>query len=571
MNTVAQYRRKNVLKAASLYLLSSWLLVQIFSVVSPYFHLPVVAGTTLVIALAAGFPVACFMAYFFEVSVWGLKRITKDSLSNTKDDSTEAPVPNSKLPHMNEALMRIHEAIKKIAILPFANLIDDPESNFLGFALADQIIGSMAYSRHVLVRPSSSVRPYQTAACDIQDVGEKLRVHYILAGNYLKDGDKIRLNVELVELSLEKMIWRETIAIEYKDVFELQDVVAQKIAKGLKIQFSDLEKARMNADQPDSSESYDLYLRAVAQPHTIEGHHQAVNLINQALEIDPDYAVLHLELGMRLFSVAQVGNDTEDSHIKAEQALSKALSLNPDSLPALANLGMVYTDDGRHEEAHSMLIKALKINPADAWLHFALSYHYRYIGFLEESKKEMEIALVTDSDNILFRSSIVTYMFLGEYDHILDNFNLGLDSPFSLNYLGEVAYRAGKLDLAVDYFNRVLAIENEIGEYHFAASFIAFIQGDRAKALAFNRDREAEEPADSEIYYEIARIYGLYGEVEDCRRTLKKAIEMGYVSYPSIDGDDFLKAVNQEPVIKNLLNLAQQKHQALRNSLIETY
>ena len=105
-------------------------------------------------------------------------------------------------------------------------------------------------------------------------------------------------------------------------------------------------------------------------------------------------------------------------------------------LPALAYLALLYTDAGRHEEAHSLLIRALRINPNDAWLHFSLSYHYRYIGFLEESKKEIEKALALDPENPRFRSGIITYMFLGEYKEALDIFNLDSESPFTLNLLG---------------------------------------------------------------------------------------------------------------------------------------
>jgi len=461
--------------------------------------------------------------------------------------------------------------IKKMAVLPFANLVNDPETNFLGFALADQIIGSMAYSKNVQVRSSSSIRKYQGQIIDIQQAGSELKVNYILAGNYLKEGDKIRLNIELVDLEFEKMIWREPIEVKYKNVFELQDIVSQKAVERLKVQFSQAERDRMKPETPQDSEAYEFYLRAVSYPYTIEGNRIAIDLLNLSIKLDPTYAHAYMELGARYNLMSQVGTNTIEAQQKAEEGLLKALSLKQDLLPALANLGLLYTDAGKHEEAHEMLIRALKINPNSAWLHFSLSYHYRYIGFLEESRKEAEIALTIDPNNPRFRSSIITSMFLGKFDEILDSFSLDLGSPFTLNHLGEVALRSGEKELSLEYFEKSLQIKEEIGEYYLASAFVEYIKGNIEKAKEYNLKRELENPADSENYYEIARAYGLFEMKEDCCRALKKSIDMGYISYPTMQNDSFLDSVRQDQGIQNLLKAAQNKHETLREKLSTAY
>ena len=461
--------------------------------------------------------------------------------------------------------------IKKLAVLPLSNLINDPQTNFLGFALADQIIGSIAYSKHVLVRPSSTVRKYQDKVIDIQKTGSELNVNYILAGNYLKEADTIRLNIELVDLESENMIWREAIQIKYNNVFELQDIVSQKVVEGLKVQFSKEERERMRPDIPKNPIAYEYYLRAVSYPQTIEGSKLAIKMLNSSIELDPDLALAYVELGSRYNQLSQVGKGTEEANKNAETALLKALSLKDDLLPALAYLALIYTDVGKHEEAHSLLIRALKINPNDAWLHFSLSYHYRYIGFLEESRKEAETAISIDPNNPRFRSSIITYMFLGRYEEVLSTFYLDSESPFTLNYLGEVAFRNGNKNLAFEYFEKGLSIKDEIGEYYFASAFIEFMNGNVEEAAKFNFKRESENPSDSEIWYEIARLYGLFNMKDDCCRALKKSIDMGYVSYPSMQGDSFLDSVRQDSKVQNLLSIAKEKHEELKKKLLTTY
>jgi len=471
----------------------------------------------------------------------------------------------------NSSVKNVIPDIKKLAILPFSNIMEDSESNFLGFALADQIIGSMAYSKHVLVRPSSSIRKFQNEVFDIRVAGDELNVNFILAGNYLRAGDTIRLNVELVDLDSDNMIWRESIELKYKNVFEVQDIVAQKVVDGLHVQFSNEERERMKPDTPQNPAAYEFYLRAISYPYTIEGNKIALEMLNSSIKLDPGFAPVHFELGSRYNQISQVGTSTVVAQDKAEKAMLKALELKEDFLPALANLGLIYTDAGRHEESHEMLMRAVKINPNNAWLHFSLSYHYRYIGFLEESKKEFEVALSIDPGNPRFRSSIITLMYLGKYDEILKTFQLDLEGPFTLNYLGEVAFRNGNKDLAMEYFKTVLTIKDEIGEYYFASSFIEYINGNIEKAKNLTLQRELENPADSEIFYEIARIYGLLGFPEDCCRALRKSIDRGYASYPAMQNDVFFDSVRSYSEISQLFSKAKKEHYELKTKLSTIY
>jgi tetratricopeptide (TPR) repeat protein len=237
----------------------------------------------------------------------------------------------------------------------------------------------------------------------------------------------------------------------------------------------------------------------------------------------------------------------------------------------MANLALIYTDVGKHEEAHELLIRALKINPNDAWVHFSLSYHYRYIGFLEESKKEAEIALTIDPNNPRFRSSVITKMFLGEYEEILETFNLDMGSPFTLNHLGEVAFRAGKYELAKKYLQETINIKDEIGELYFASALVEILNGNTGKAAEYNLKRELENPSDSENLYEIARIFGLLNQKEACARALRKSINLGFVSYPTMQNDSFLDSVRNEPEIKDLLAKAKIKHEELIEKLDTAY
>jgi len=131
-----------------------------------------------------------------------------------------------------------------VAVLPFSNLRNDPETDFLGYALADQIISTLTYIKEIQVRPSSSVRKYQNQLFDVSATAKELGVNYLLTGSYLKEANDIRLNVELINTYSFEMIWRESIQVHYENAYKLQDIVSEKVTDGLKIRFFKITKTK---------------------------------------------------------------------------------------------------------------------------------------------------------------------------------------------------------------------------------------------------------------------------------------------------------------------------------------
>jgi serine/threonine protein kinase len=168
--------------------------------------------------------------------------------------------------------------LQKLAVLPFANIKSDPQTDYLGFALADQIIGDLAYAKNVLTRPSSAVRQYQNKEVDPQTAGNDLQVDFIVMGHYLKEADVVRLNIELVNVHSNEMIWREPIEVRYENVFELQDLVTEKVISGLNAQFMQDEQRRIQTDVPQNPLAYEYYLRSISYPYSNEGDQLAIEM-----------------------------------------------------------------------------------------------------------------------------------------------------------------------------------------------------------------------------------------------------------------------------------------------------
>jgi TolB-like protein/Tfp pilus assembly protein PilF len=451
---------------------------------------------------------------------------------------------------------------KSIAVLPFSNTRADPDCDYLGFALADQVIGDLLYLKNITVRASSTIRKYENQVVDPLEVGKDLKVNYIVSGNFLQEGDVIRLNVELIEMLTNEMIWRTPIEVEYKNAFKLQDIVSDKVIKGLKIQFSQDEIDRMQSDVPQNPLAYEYYLRSLSYPHTNEGRKLAIEMLEKSIDLDPNYALSYDQLGFRISGLAHYGMLGSEETKRAESYYLKALSINSNLLSALGNLATLYTNTARIEKAVELTNKMLEINPNKASTRHSLGYIYRYAGMLDESITEMEKAEILDPNTPTTVG--ITYIAIGDYDKAFKAFERQDPNPLFLGFQGIILYRRGKIEQVVEYFDRSIAIEPEGLIAGWVMGFKALIKGNINEGLKATRKIEQANIADSEAWYHFAENYALLGDKKGCIRTLQRAVDGGYFNYPFMLTDSFFDSVRDDLEFQKILELAKKKHLAFK-------
>ena len=435
---IGELKRRNVFKAGIAYLIVAWLIAQIASIVLPAFEAPPYFMKTLLFILSIGFPFNLVFAWIYDITPEGIKKtdrieqksekliIKNNRLNRVIIASLSIAVVvllynqiinNPKNNIVNPAVISENTSANNLlAVLPFLNTKSDVTTDYLGFAMADQIIGSLVYLNNITVRPSSSVRKFQNQTIDPTVVGEDLNVDYILVGNYLKEKNIIRLNIELINLKNNQIIWREDVDVSFQSAFELQDIVSKKVVTGLNVQFSQNEIDRINKDIPVNSLAYEYYLRAIAYPRSNEGDKLAVEMIKKSIELDSLYAPAYALYGDRLHTLANYGLLNPEESRKAEIYLKKGLSINPELFRAMGNLVFIYTETDRIEEAVKLTRKMIELSPNNADAHFSLGYIYRYAGMNEEAVLETEKTLILDSNNPRYRSSMLTYTFAGQIE-----------------------------------------------------------------------------------------------------------------------------------------------------------
>lgn len=564
-------------------MIGAWVFTEVSALVLDAFSAPPYFLKTILVVIAIGFPIWLVFSWVYDLTPEGIKKT-----SNTRKVDSKSPKINLRLNRAIIAFLtiavvllgikqfrtspedktlvaeRVENSINLIAVLPFYNTKSDPETDYLGFAMADQIIGSLVYLNNITVRPSASIRQYEQQSIDPKQAGDDLQVDYVLIGNYLKEGNKIRLNVELINVSSNNIIWRKPIEVDFQSAFELQDIVAQEVIEGMNVQFSQKELNRIRKDIPKDPLAYEYFLRSISYDLSNEGDQLAIDMLRKSIELDSTYAPAYQQLGDRLHRLATFGFlDTEVTRL-AENAYLKALSLNSDLMSALGNLAMLYTDTNRISKAVEFTKKILELNPNDAHAHFSLGYIYRYAGMNNEAIEQMEKAVSLDPKNQGFRSITITYLFAGQYEKVLDSGERFKKSPFILSILSQALVRLDRKYDALKYVNEIITNEPEGLEANIARGIKASIEGNIENGLTAAHNFEHFNLTDAEPWYFTAGNYGLLGDIEGCIRCLQRAVDNGFFNYPFMNKDPFLDAAREDPEFQKVLQKAKEKHLAFK-------
>lgn len=458
----------------------------------------------------------------------------------------------------------LSEKPASIAVLPFNNIRGDTDIDFLGYALADQVISSLNYLKSLTVRPSSSVRKYQGVKYDARDAGRELAADYVVAGNYLRQDDRMRLSIELINVSDGAIVWQEPIETPYRDAFQMQDLVSQRVMDRLKVSFTPEERERMRTDTPQNPVAYEYYLRALSYPRTRDGDVLAVEMLEKSVALDSTYAPAWGELGFRRHALGMFGLAGGDVSRSAQAAFDAALRLNPELLSALADLSTYYTDFGRTDEALELAERAISLNPNAARAHFARGYVLRYAGILTESVASMKRAIALDSTDIRFRSAGITFMASQMYPEALRAFKFDEGTPYSLMFQGVVHWLDGRLEQAIPLFEEGGRLDPDGVEGLKSTAFLASIRGNYEVGLAAARKWEAAGLIDAEVWHSIAGAYCLNRDIPNCVRTFAHMVDAGYFNYPFLVRDPFFDNARGDPAFDAALEKAREKHEAFR-------
>ena len=404
-----ELKRRNVFKVGTAYVVLAWLIAQVTDVFLEPFGVPDWVIKTILLVLIAGFPLALFFAWAFELTPEGIKKekdvdrsqsITRETGQKLNlaiifilivalgyfvyDKFALAPQRDADLVRTTESAQAEELAAgpreKSIAVLPFVNMSDDAGNEYFSDGISEEILNSLAKVKELKVAGRTSSFAFKGHNQDLRQIGEALGVENILEGSVRKAGAKVRITAQLIQVDDGFHLWSDTYDRELDDVFAIQDEIATAILIQLKAHLLDGAQVVIASPVVDS-DAYDKYLLARQRIYdrSRPALEAAADLLDQAIAIDPDFAPAYAQRGITALLLSDRNYGVlpeEQSQTQAKLYLDQALRLDPQLPEALAGLGLYYQNiPGRTAEAIETLEKALAINPnlinASLWLQIA--------------------------------------------------------------------------------------------------------------------------------------------------------------------------------------------------------
>lgn len=286
---------------------------------------------------------------------------------------------------------------KGVVVLPFVNMSSDPEQEYFSDGITDDLTTALSKVSGLLVVARTSAFTYKGSDAPVAEIADALAVGYVVSGSVRRDGQRIRINTQLVDASSGNQMWAERYDRGLRDVFSLQDEVVKEIVSSLSVKLRADEIARLSRISEVDPEAYDLLLKGLDayRRFTIPDNLEARSYFERAVAIDPGFARAYAELARTHTSEIQL-DWVRDSRVKAETALSlaqKALSLDPQNPYVHFALSIIHRTLGRHEEAIASARKAIEIDPNYADGYATLAIDLNYAGRPEEGMDNIEHAL----------------------------------------------------------------------------------------------------------------------------------------------------------------------------------
>ena len=593
-----EVQRRKVYRVAAAYIIAAGFIIQIGSAVFPAWELPNWTFRFVVVLLLIGFPIALILAWAYDVTPQGIRATPTTSGPGAHRRRNlimliaigvvvSAAAGFFLLPRASA-----RKIDKSIAVLPFENLSDEKENAYFADGMQDDILTNLSKIGDLKVISRMSVMSYRGAGTrKAREIGKALGVATLLEGSVRRVGNRVRVNVQLINAENDEHIWAEDYDRDLTDVFAIQTDLAQKIASALQAKLSPSEKARLDRRPTENPDAYLLFIQAeqyANRPDMFsDDSRKAEQLLEQAIKLDPNFAAAHACLSMVESWAYHTFDPTSARRERARLAADQALRLQPDLPEGHLALGFCYyygdRDYGRALAEFEIAKRGL---PNEAQAYMAIGAIQRRQGKWTESTANFEKACALDPKNVGFFYNLgFSYVAQGNFetaDKIFDRAIAVSPESFSARALkGVVAILwKGDVDVAEKQLAFVPATDSgglvistrvwvmmlqrkfpaalqavqqfprEVLDTHAGRSPKAFFEGlifhyegDKAKAqAAFERARVVaeqlvrESPDDAPLHALLGEILAALGQKDAAISEGKRATELLPESQDAYDG-----------------------------------
>lgn len=406
-------------------------------------------------------------------------------------------------------------AIDSIAVLPFINESNDPNSEYLSDGITESIISNLSHLSQLKVMARSTVFHFKSKDIDPREVGRQLGVQAVMAGRLLQKGDQLIVRTELVNVADGTELWGAEYDRKLSDSLSVQEDISREISERLQLKLTGDDKKRLTRYDTTDSEAYQFYLRGryLWNKRTAEGLQRAIEQFQQAIERDPNYALGYVGLADSYALLEEyAGVPSSETLPKARVAVDRALSVDDSLAEAHTSSALIYQEMWRWGEAEAEFRRALRLNPNYATAHHWFSIYLRARGRLDDSLKEIELAKEIDPLSPVINQNIAELSLLKNdlnaavevcqrINELDPNFPGGHDE-LGFAYLKQHNYKA-----AIAEFQKTVELSGNASRYQGDLGYGYAVTGNQAEARAILKQLEEKYARREAIGQYLADVY----------------------------------------------------------------
>src|SRR5438270_4056488 len=612
---LTELKRRKVYRVAVAYAIVAWLLIQAASILFPTFEAPPWVMKVFVTAVILGFPVALILAWAFELTPEGLRRseevVPRESKTHRPGSKWTAVIVTAavlaaallafqfvrtrRLPAIESPNQTAPTAAldKSVAVLPFENLSSDKENAFFAQGIQDEIITTLSRISGLRVISRTSTAHYNSAPENLPEIARQLRVSNVLEGSVQKVGDRVHINVQLIQADNDAHLWAQSYDRQLTDIFGVEGEVAKSIAESLQATLSPQEKARVEIKPTTNADAYVLYLRGreyqTRPDNLLQDFRSAINLYDQAIKLDPKFALAHARLSATASNIYHFYEPTETWKQKAHAEALESLRLQPnlgeghlalglyhyymesDYEAALRELGLaaealpndgdvgLYTAAverrrGKWTQAIAAYQHAEQLDPRHAITIYDASQTHFGLRDWRTAAERMDrvLALFPDSFNVKIQRAYIEFCWKGSTAPIksaLESLPLNLDPDGVVTFarwdvsLMDRDVVAAEKALAACQLNTIASQTGVPLPKSYLQACVDLVRGDAAKARTefetarpFIEKIVVNSPQDGTRRAQLGLLYAFLGRKEDALREGQRAMELKPITHDVIEG-----------------------------------
>jgi len=526
-------RRRRVIRVIILYAIAGWFVIEVTSTVLPGLNLPEWTSTLVILLVALGFPIAVVMAWAFDIGPEGVTRTGPAEPAQAEPATAPEAAKAPELVAEASKQTSPPEDDRSIAVLPFVNMSGDVENEYFSDGIAEEILNLLVKLPQLKVASRTSSFIFKGKEANIPTVASELGVATVLEGSVRQADGRVRITAQLIDAETDKHLWSETYDREFKDVFAIQDDIAQSIVEALQMTLTPKERRSIQFVATSDANAYDHYLRGRSFMYSMSrrDYQHAIRMYQQAIDLDEKYALAYAGMADAWSHLYRYADATAENAAKAVEASKQAIELDPDSAEAHASRGLSLFISEQYEAAQQEFQEAIALNPK-LW-----EAHY-YSGLASSSKGDFDQAVK-------------------HYEKAMKVNPADYQSPlFMAQALASLGRKHDEMKVRVQALG-VLQKHLEMNPNDTRALYICAqnlcLVGEQEKGLELAERALGQDQDEPVVLYNVACFYTHAGDTDRALELLESAVDKGWGDKAWLETDSDLNPLRELPRFQALL------------------